>query len=505
VHRDVKPSNIIFVGGVPKLADIGLVAGVDDARSFVGTEGSVPPEGPGAPSADCYSLGKLLYELSTGHDRTAWPEPPADLARRPDRERLLELNAILHRACAPDPRHRYASAEAMLAEIELLQGGQSVKRRRTIRQRRAVCKKAGVGLAVLAVLATGVVILLQRLLRSELSSDGPPSTNMLANTLCAKAMLIIRGDNYAAFSEAYTNFNKAIVLDPNFARAYVGLLDLRSREFAPSLEPMTPQAMRDIAAKLKQLVPNLHSTYSADAEISWSDWDFTKAERFYLQAIKAAPDDERGHSGYGYYLMTVGRPIEARAHLEISLKLAPSKVTIFRVIGQSYHAQRDYTHAIEYYRKALELEPHHFVAYNMIGLAQVAMGDYPAAITNFEKGAILSGADEAETKQDSEDLRRALREGGVRGYWQELWKRTEKKPNDDFYSKAIIQNQLGETEEAFKWLNKSYETHERIGSGYETWLNYLLWHHWWDGLHDDPGFKALLDKVGFTKVMPARK
>src|SRR4029077_18252295 len=36
VHRDVKPSNIIFVNGVPKLADIGLVADVAEARPHVG-------------------------------------------------------------------------------------------------------------------------------------------------------------------------------------------------------------------------------------------------------------------------------------------------------------------------------------------------------------------------------------------------------------------------------------------------------------------------------------
>src|SRR5207247_2586465 len=43
VHRDVKPSNIIFVDGVPKLADIGLVTSVDATRSFVCTEGYLAP------------------------------------------------------------------------------------------------------------------------------------------------------------------------------------------------------------------------------------------------------------------------------------------------------------------------------------------------------------------------------------------------------------------------------------------------------------------------------
>src|SRR5262245_8997546 len=37
-HRDIKPSNIIFTDGVPKLADIGLVA-ASGQQSFLGTEG----------------------------------------------------------------------------------------------------------------------------------------------------------------------------------------------------------------------------------------------------------------------------------------------------------------------------------------------------------------------------------------------------------------------------------------------------------------------------------
>jgi serine/threonine protein kinase len=60
VHRDIKPSNIIFVNGSPKLADIGLVAPADATLSCVGTEGFLPPEGPGSPQADIYSLGKVL-------------------------------------------------------------------------------------------------------------------------------------------------------------------------------------------------------------------------------------------------------------------------------------------------------------------------------------------------------------------------------------------------------------------------------------------------------------
>jgi len=108
-HRDIKPSNIIFSESMPKLADIGLVA-ASGQRSFVGTEGYIPPEGPGTPRADIYSLGKLLYETCTGKDRLEFPEVDSQLSERPDRERLLQLNDVLVKACANDPNKRYGSA-----------------------------------------------------------------------------------------------------------------------------------------------------------------------------------------------------------------------------------------------------------------------------------------------------------------------------------------------------------------------------------------------------------
>jgi Tol biopolymer transport system component len=136
VHRDIKPSNIIFVGGVPKLADVGLVARTDSARTFVGTEGFVPPEGPGTPRADIYSLGKCLYEMAMGMDRQSFPSPPTMLDELPDRDELLEFNEIVTKACEPKPEHRYATAALMTEELQLLVLGRSVSRNRAWHRRK---------------------------------------------------------------------------------------------------------------------------------------------------------------------------------------------------------------------------------------------------------------------------------------------------------------------------------------------------------------------------------
>ncbi|MGC3992304.1 MAG: PEGA domain-containing protein [Chthoniobacteraceae bacterium] len=121
-HRDIKPANLIFVRGVPKLADIGLVAS-SGQKSFVGTEGYVPPEGPGTAQADVYSLGKVLYELSMGKDRLEFPEVPTRLDELADKEQLIGLNEILLKACAGNCASRYKCAETMRRDLLRLQSG----------------------------------------------------------------------------------------------------------------------------------------------------------------------------------------------------------------------------------------------------------------------------------------------------------------------------------------------------------------------------------------------
>jgi serine/threonine protein kinase len=158
VHRDIKPSNIVFINGRPKLADIGLVAGSGMSSFSAGTLGFLPMEGTGDPAADVYALGKVLYEISTGKDRNAFPDLPATARGLSGREKLMQLNPLLLRACAHADDDRFESAADFANALRRLNAPSAFAGPFSWRERRLIAIAAA--LALLLVLSDALLIYL---------------------------------------------------------------------------------------------------------------------------------------------------------------------------------------------------------------------------------------------------------------------------------------------------------------------------------------------------------
>ena len=132
VHRDVKPSNVLFTArGELRLADFG-VAALTGSRGTLGDSweelrvGTVPyaapeqPATPAHPAADVYALGVVLYEMLTGRlpwemradeDDDAFARRIRTEARVPPSARIPPaLEALLMEALRPRPEDRPPSA-----------------------------------------------------------------------------------------------------------------------------------------------------------------------------------------------------------------------------------------------------------------------------------------------------------------------------------------------------------------------------------------------------------
>src|SRR6266516_4256860 len=344
VHRDVKPSNILFIGGEPKLADAGLVAAVDDARSLVGTAGYIAPEGPGTPQADLYALGKVLYEAAFGKDRQEFPALPADLASRPDHARLLELNAILLEACAADSRERYQSAEKMRADLELLQAGRSVKRREIWRRGLKHGRKA-----ILATAALGVLLAI--IYSLPIWNPSPPgigwSKNQEANEAYFKGIRAFHSNSGDGFVEAANHFQRAIELDQTFARAY-GHLAITYGWLHPATRENLEQS-RTLAEKAISLDRRLAVAHSA---LCWTkallERDWRGAEREAAEALRLDGNSPDVLYGYATFLVIEGRTNEALRHLEKAMRLSFPSVTYVQNAAFILLAARQYGNAIEW-------------------------------------------------------------------------------------------------------------------------------------------------------------
>jgi WD40 repeat protein/serine/threonine protein kinase len=155
VHRDVKPGNVVFIRGAPKLADIGLVTEAHgQPHTLIGTPDYMDTEVHGTPAGDLFAFGKLLYTMATGLPPRQWPALPEDYNESPDLPVLRELEAIWRKACQKDREHRYTEAAQIHNELLALQAGASVLRLKRLERGLGLLRRYGPALLV-ALLAVG--------------------------------------------------------------------------------------------------------------------------------------------------------------------------------------------------------------------------------------------------------------------------------------------------------------------------------------------------------------
>ena len=125
VHRDVRPSSIIYCGGRIKLADISFITSIGGSFSASGTQGYAPIEGPGYPPADVYSMGKVIYELASGLHRHNFPAMPTITTGISLEEHKLQeaLQEILATACHVEQDKRYPDGNGFYEALVSLQSG----------------------------------------------------------------------------------------------------------------------------------------------------------------------------------------------------------------------------------------------------------------------------------------------------------------------------------------------------------------------------------------------
>ena len=470
VHRDIKPSNIIFVSGVPKLADIGLVTDVDASRSFVGTEGFLPPEGPGTPQADLYSLGKVLYEMSTGRDRKDYPALPLDWDSLDPAEqsRLLELNEVLVKVCEAHPRRRYRTAEQLRVDLELLQGGQSVRQTRATQRRWSITWKTALAAALVGIISLAV---------HRFGNQSNTSATEVQRWYL-EGRVLFGQNNPDAIRKALLCFNKAIAADSGFAPAFVGLSECH--RWSGDYTNAKQAALRAI-----QLDDRLGDAHAELAIVKRTlEWDWTGAESQFKRAIELKPSRWVAYLYYAGLLVALGRTEEALAMTEQGARVEPLSEHGLNEQGAIYYFAHQYDRVIDRAQAALRINRNFERAHLYLWLAYMGKGMHAEAVAALQRFDTLHG----ESPDEIAEQRRAFDEQGIGGFLRKRLDWTLRSDPDPMIV-AQFYAQLNEPGPAFQWLEKAVEARS-------PHVMFLRVNPHFDNVRADPRFAQILKRVG---------
>ena len=304
----------------------------------------------------------------------------------------------------------------------------------------------------------------------------------------------------AGFERAISEFNRAILLEPNNALAYAALA--RTYSLAPVVGlGATTESMyqaRELASRALILDDSVASAHSTLGFVySHYDYNWTAAEREFLRAIALNPSDAYAHLFFSNsYLSPRGRHDQAIAEMNTAIKLDPLSAPIDSFLGRTYISARRYKDAITHLQHSVEHFPSFGLNHQRLADAYRYVGRFDAAIAEETLAAQAAGWDAHETVHHEDVLRAALAARGPRGYWEA----TEKFALGDFhppeslggfYGRAMILTELGETDMALELLERGLQEHSfsMMEMGVEPAF---------DALRANSRFQVLMRHMGLT-------
>ncbi|HEX3185334.1 MAG TPA: protein kinase [Pyrinomonadaceae bacterium] len=529
VHRDIKPENVMLRSdGVVKVLDFGLAklthgGGSSESETglIMGTTAYMSPEQARGETIDArtdvWSLGVVIYEMIAGRvpftgqthrqvfEEIIHHEPPAF-----DSNTLVpaELKRIVVKALSKDRTRRYDDASTMENELKSLQAELEIRARLDTRRnisdyvRVVQHHKVFTGIAVILLVGAigwayvnakrnrtnsgGATAASPLKASNSARRDAGGTTNREAHRLYLHGMYLANNRNLADTQKAIDTLQQAVKLDSNYAQAWAGL-GYAHRQISLYSDISTHDTYKrsiDAINKALAIDDSVSEAHSALCENKYLyEWDFAGAERECKRALELDPRSAQAHEIFSRYLMGRGRLDEAINEIETAIDLEPASRFNNRNYGRALFYARRYKEAEEQFKRVLAMDQSFVYTYSWLTSALALQGKEAEAYDWFKKYLAYG-------KADNETVRvfdKAFHTSGWRGVWREWIKRFEAIDGTTF-DRALYNAQIGNKDEAFKYLEKVYEQRE-------IWMTYLRVEPRLDPIRDDPRFQNLLQRV----------
>ena len=307
--------------------------------------------------------------------------------------------------------------------------------------------------------------------RSRLVAVRPVSPEVYKSYL--QGRFALHKNTQVGFNEAIAHFEKAINREPTFAPAFAGLAAAYSKLgvvfFGASPLEVRPKVIA-AAKKALELDPDLVEARVLLADALQKDWQWAEAEAEYKRAIELSPSDAGAHASFSYWFLCQGRTPEALSWARRAQELDPLALHGIEIGWILFHARR-YDEAIRELRTVLTIEPESPMALWFLGFALI--GAESSAVLGVLVRAYARAGRRAEALRVLDELHRRRKAGYV--------------PTAAFLNAYLG---LGDTEEAFTWLERAAEERSNM-------TQFLKVHPFFDPLRGDPRFAAFLRRANF--------